>query len=81
MTLAEVTAAVDMLRTRGVKSYLDVAGGGFSVEFFPPVVDVKAEPARPDESKCACGHASHEHNAGLCLLGCEPLKCSPEPQK
>ena len=79
VTLADLTAAIDMLRARGVAKYTDIAGGGFTVEFF-------AEQSKPGpmeraaaDEKCACGHASHEHGGGLCLLGCDPTKCSPEP--
>lgn len=78
MTLAELTACVDMLRARGVSKYTDVAGGGFIVEFFPPQPDVKGEPIAKHDERCACGHASYEHNAGLCILGCDPTKCAPE---
>jgi hypothetical protein len=78
MTLPELTAAVDMLRARGVSKYTDIAGGGFVVEFFPSLPDVKAEPAAELTEKCACGHALYEHNAGLCIQGCDPIKCAPE---
>lgn len=78
VTLAELAAAVDMLRARGVKNYGDIAGGGFTIEFFPAPVDMKPEPASKDESKCHCGHATFEHNAGLCILGCDPTRCAPE---
>lgn len=86
MTLAEVTAAVDMLRARGVKSYVDVAGGGFEIEFWPPEApEPKFEAAKVDAQRCACGHLKmDEHLNGLCIApggGCDPLLCSPEQKK
>lgn len=78
MTLPELTAAIDMLRARGVSKYTDVAGGGFELEFFPPQpAELKPEAPQLD-TKCKCGHAPYEHNAGLCILGCDPTKCAPE---
>lgn len=78
MTLAELDSALAMLKRQGVKSYVDVAGGGFEVEFWPSSPDFKPSEALKDEDKCRCGHAQHEHNAGLCLLGCDPERCAPE---
>ena len=73
---AELSRDLDMLRAKGVQRYDD---GKLKLEFF-------AEQSKPgplerakDADKCACGHASHEHGGGMCLLGCDPLKCSPEP--
>lgn len=77
MTLIELTTAIDALRARGVKEYRDIAGGGFEVEFFPTAPDVKGEPIDKTETKCKCGHEQHEHGGGLCLLGCDPMKCAP----
>lgn len=78
MTLAELTACMDMLRARGVSKYTDIAGGGFVVEFFPPQPPELKDAAPAVETKCKCGHATYEHNAGLCILGCDPTKCAPE---
>lgn len=90
MTLSELTAAIEMLRARGVKSYVDVAGGGFNVEFFPP--EPPPGPVQRDTSgaaegmakKCRCGHWDYEHVNGLCAAqggGCDPVKCAGEDAK
>lgn len=81
MTHAELMQAVDALRARGVKAYEDIAGGGFKVEFFAPQLPDEKPKAKVDEEKCACGHFHYEHTAGLCIKGCEPTSCSPEPTK
>ena len=79
MTLSDLEAAVAMLRRQNVAKYTDIAGGGFTVEFWPQAVDVgPVEKSQAQDTKCACGHASYEHNAGLCILGCSPEKCAPE---
>ncbi len=74
----DLTAAIDMLRSRGVKSYNDFPGGGFSLEFFPAPVEMTPERAKLGGGKCLCGHEHHEHNmeAGLCLRGCDPSACA-----
>lgn len=77
VTVPELEASLEMLRRQGVKSFVDVAGGGFTVEFFPAPTEVRLEPAPKDEDVCRCGHAGYEHGP-LCLHGCDPLKCSPE---
>ena len=79
MTLPDLEAAVAMLRRQNVAKFTDIAGGGFTVEFFPaPIEAGPVEKSQAQDTKCACGHAMHEHNAsaGLCLLGCDPEKCA-----
>lgn len=80
MTLADLTAAIDMLRSRGVSKYTDVAGGGFTVEFFAEQPKPGPVERTKDEDICGCGHSkSAEHTNGLCIVaGCDPLKCAPE---
>ena len=79
MTEAELASILSMLRSKGVKSYLDVAGGGFQVEFFP--LEAAAETPKPtnDPEMCACKHHLHiAHVNGLCVEGCTADECNPE---
>lgn len=83
MTLGELEASLAALRRQGVKSFTDVAGGGFEVEFFPESAGEQGPiPVMGDilDKPCRCGHLASEHNgeAGLCLRGCDPEKCAPE---
>ena len=80
MTEKALEDALKMLRRQGVKSYVDIAGGGFEVEFWPePPKAAPVDDAPSESDTCKCGHATHEHGSnGLCLRGCDPLRCSPE---
>jgi hypothetical protein len=82
MTQAQLNNALDELRARGVKSYKDIAGGGFEVEFFEPQAAPSAKAAaKPVDDNCRCGHhKDDEHQSGLCMRGCDPLTCSPAPE-
>jgi hypothetical protein len=50
------------------------------VSFFPseppaPPVDKSAE---VDPELCRCHHPKFQHEAGLCLMGCDVEQCAPE---
>jgi hypothetical protein len=82
LTVDQLESALAMLRKQGVKSYTDVAGGGFTVEFFPaepPAMRESAKSAAEDDT-CACGHhLGRDHMNGFCIHGC--LNCNPEEQQ
>ena len=79
MTTDELRLNLEMLRRMGVKSFVDVAGGGFSVEFFPAQPDAEPETKPVDHEVCRCGHMGYEHGpAGDCLKGCLATACAPE---
>lgn len=76
-TVEQLEKSLAMLRRQGVKSYTDVAGGGFTVEFFPEVAT--EEPAKPsnDPEMCACKHhLIIAHVNGLCVEGCTEAECA-----
>lgn len=75
MTLTELEAAVIMLRSHGVSKYTE-NGASIAVEFFPSPVEAPGERAKAHNDKCLCGHENYEHNAGLCIKGCDPLTCA-----
>lgn len=82
MTLGELEASLAALRRQGVKSFTDVAGGGFEVEFFPESAGEQGPiPVTGDaiDKLCRCGHFASEHNAtaALCTRGCDPEQCAP----
>ncbi len=69
---AAVLALVDAMKARGVAKF---TVDGVSVEFGPVDVPLRDE-KRVDDDMCPCGHGGHEHNAGLCLRGCDVEKCT-----
>ncbi len=83
MTLSvdQLEQALAMLRRQRVRAYTDVAGGGFTVEFFPAEeqampLETKKLGAEPDV--CRCGHPEHAHVNGYCIEGCVAAQCDPE---
>ena len=65
-----------LLKKHGVRHF---ELGSLKVDFAP--VEAAAEPQPiPEDLNCKCGHATHQHNNGFCLIGCEPEKCAP-PEK
>lgn len=79
MTLPELEASLAMLRRQGVKLYTDIAGGGFTVEFFATEAAPDAPKPSKDEDLCACKHHLHiAHMNGHCVEGCTPEECNPE---
>jgi len=75
------TLSLHALRDAGVKSFTRGSDGTYSVEFFPaeptaPPVD--KTPAEPDPELCRCHHPKFQHEAGLCLMGCDVEQCAPE---
>lgn len=78
VTLPELEASLSMLRKQGVKTFTDIAGGGFTVEFFPTEVEAEAAKPSKDDEQCACGHHLHiQHMNGLCVEGCTEEECNP----
>lgn len=81
MTLPELEASLAMLRRQNVRQYTDIAGGGFTVEFFPTAAEPDAPKPTNDPEMCACKHHLHiAHVNGLCVEGCEVSECNPEPK-
>jgi hypothetical protein len=81
LTVEQLEDALAMLRRQSVKSYTDVAGGGFTVEFFPPEpAEMKAPTKKPvEDDTCPCGHhIGRDHMNGFCIHGCST--CNPEEQ-
>lgn len=71
----------DELRSRGVTEFSardTQTNDVLTLKLSPPLPELKAEPGAELTEKCACGHAPYEHNAGLCIQGCDPTKCAPE---
>lgn len=83
MTLADLEASLSMLRRQGVKAYTDIAGGGFTVEFFPaePAPSPAEKPKGNEPDMCACGHPEHAHVNGYCVEGCEAAACKDKDEK
>lgn len=82
LTIAELTAALRSLKQLGVKTYVDMPGRGFQVEFFPPSNEVEKQEAPtakvPDADVCACGHPAFAHPNGPCVEGCSAEECQPK---
>ena len=84
MTLDEITTLGRLaaeLRANGVLKFsaTDPATNEvLMLELAPPQPAELMLEAPQLDTKCKCGHASYEHNAGLCILGCDPTKCAPE---
>lgn len=81
MTRDELSAELDLLKSKGVAKYTQTMGVGFTVEFWPVVLAVPEDkpPATKDAEVCACGHHLHiAHINGLCAEGCTEAECNPE---
>lgn len=84
MTLDEIKTLgrlADELRSKGVLEFSakdPATGDVLMLKLAPVMPELKSEPVSKLDEKCACGHKSYEHNAGLCILGCDPTKCAPE---
>jgi hypothetical protein len=76
-------ALCDLLRAKGVRRYHGILDGApCELEFLPPEAPpLKDSKPTVDAETCHCGHGLHAHNAGLCLLGCEPDKCAGPEMK
>jgi len=84
--LTELSALLDLLKTKGVTSYRGAISSsdelrGLAVDLTlaatasAPADDTKPDAKQPDPDVCACGHGVHEHQNGLCLMGCDESKC------
>lgn len=77
---AELAADLDTLKARGVKSFEQLPGGFFKVEFFTPAPAAmpEADKTQADPDVCKCGHPQHAHMNGYCVEGCDAKVCEPE---
>ncbi len=68
---------IDLLRKKGAKRF---AGYGVDLELGPLDAPAKGDAKREhaDHDACKCGHELTEHQAGLCLRGCDIDKCVGE---
>ena len=87
LTVRELVDVLSRLRGLGVRTYVDMPGRGFQVEFFPVEgldkrlaethsVDVPAKV--PDAEICPCGHPEYAHPNGPCVEGCSAEECEPK---
>lgn len=74
--LEKLGALIDLLRSKGVRVYR-ASETTTELELEPTVVEHRAEKQQPDPDLCSCGHLSHEHQDGLCLMGCDADACAP----
>lgn len=80
--MKDLAALVDMLRGKGVRVFHgELDGKPIVLELGPALIpDAPPGRAEPDPEKCRCGHGFHQHQSGLCLIGCEVEQCA-EPTK
>jgi len=83
--LTELAALLDLLKDKGVTRFEGCYGEKsrlVKLEMLPPPDKApREERAGADPDVCRCGHSLAEHNAGLCLAGCEVEKCAPPEEK
>lgn len=83
LTVRELVDVLSRLRGLGVRTYVDMPGRGFQVEFFP--VEGREQPPlatqplkAPEAEMCACGHPEYAHPNGPCVEGCSAEECEPK---
>lgn len=71
----ELIALITLLRGQGVTKYRHE---GTEIELAPMPSDKPVADLGELDANCNCGHASTEHQNGLCLIGCPVEQCAPE---
>lgn len=67
---------LDILRSRGVKSYAKTEHG-YSVEFFAPEPTADKPKKDAPTDMCRCGHhKDDDHMNGVCIRLCDPNVCA-----
>lgn len=79
--LASIAALVDLLRSKGVRTFHGaISGVPVILELGPPlepISNASSAPPEPELDLCNCKCPRYAHVNGLCLLrGCDPESCA-----